>query len=93
MMSGKIKAPAFEIRNVKIVLRHIYAVAFSYFFRANNDVYNSNDADIFLNGNGYERLCDFLNSKPAIVKDCLRRCVPTELFDVLGVDAFSWVGH
>lgn len=91
MISGRIKAPAFEIRNVKIVLRHIYAVAFSYFFSTNTDVYNSNDADVFLNGNGYERLCDFLNSKPVIVKEYLHRCVPTELFDVLGVDTFSWV--
>ncbi len=93
MISGKIKAPAFEIRNEKIVLRHIYAVAFSHFFSQNVDVYNSNDADVFLNGNGYERLCEFLNSKPAIVKEYLHRCAPKELFDVLGVDTFSWVEH
>lgn len=91
MISGKIKAPAFEIRNVKIVLRHIYAVAFSYFFNTNIDVYNSNDADVFLNGNGYERLCEFLASKPVIIRDYLERCVPAELFDVLGVTTFSWV--
>ena len=93
MISGKIKAPAFEIRNEKIVLRHIYAVAFSHFFSQNVDVYNSNDADVFLNGNGYERFCEFLNSKPAIVKEYLHRCVPKELFDVLGIDTFSWVEH
>lgn len=91
MISGKIKAPAFEIRNVKIVLRHIYAVAISHFFSQNTDVYNSNDADIFLNGNGYERLCEFLNAKPTVVKEYLHRCVPKELFDVLGVDTFSWI--
>jgi len=91
MISGKIKAPAFEVRNEKIVLRHIFAVAFAYFFSQNTDVYNSNDADIFLNGNGYERLCDFLNSKPAAVKEYLCRCVPVELFDVLGVETFAWV--
>ena len=91
MISGKIKAPAFEIKNAKIVLRHIYAVAFSYFFSTNTDVYNSNDADVLLNTNGYERLCDFLNSKPAIVKEYLHRCVPSEILEVLGVDSFSWV--
>jgi len=91
MISGKIKAPAFEIRNVKIILRHIYAVVLSYFFSANTDVYNSNDADVFLNANGYERLCEFLNVKPAVVKEYLHRCVPAELFDVLGVDTFSWI--
>jgi hypothetical protein len=91
MISGKIKAPAFEIRNEKIVLRHIYAVAFSYFFSMNIDVYNNNDADVFLNGDGYERLCEFLDSKPAVIEEYLLRCVPVELFDVLGVDTFSWV--
>lgn len=91
MISGKIKAPAFEIRNVKIVLRHIYAVAISHFFSQNTDVYNSNDADIFLNGNGYERLCEFLHEKPTVVQEYLHRCIPTELCEVLGVDTFSWV--
>ncbi|MEA4899804.1 MAG: DEAD/DEAH box helicase [Christensenellaceae bacterium] len=91
MISGKIKAPAFEIRNVKIVLRHIYAVAISHFFNQNVDVYNSNDADIFLNGNGYERLCEYLKAKPTVVKEYLHRCVPEELFNVLGVDTFLWV--
>ncbi len=91
MISGKIKAPAFEIRNEKIVLRHIYAVAFSCFFSTNTDVYNSNDADVFLNGNGYERFCDFLASKPHIISENLERYVPTALFDVLGIATFSWV--
>lgn len=91
MISGKIKAPAFEIRNVKIVLRHIYAVAFSLFFSQNIDVYNNNDADVFLNGNGYELLCEFLASKPASVKEYLIRCVPNELHETLGVESFSWI--
>lgn len=91
MISGKIKAPAFEIRNVKIILRHIYAVAFSNFFNTNQDVYNGNDADIFLNANGYERLCEFINSKPVAVKEYLLRCVPPEILEELGVENFSWV--
>ncbi|MDR1688902.1 MAG: DEAD/DEAH box helicase [Clostridiales bacterium] len=91
MISGTIKAPAFEIRNIKIVLRHIYAVAFSQFFTQFQDVYNSNDADEFLNGNGYERLCEFLSSKPSSVLNYLLRCVPNELFESLGLASFSWV--
>ncbi len=90
MISGKIKAPAFEIRNEKIVLRHIYAVAFSFFFNTNNDVYNSNDADIFLNGNGFERLTEYLALKPQIIREYLERCIPDELIDTLGVNTFSW---
>lgn len=93
MITGKIMAPAFEMRNKKIVLRHIYAVALAFFFRENTDVYNNNDADVFLNGVGYERLCDYLRSQPAAVKEFLRRCVPNELYDVLGIDTFSWVDN
>ena len=91
MISGKIKAPAFEIKNEKILLRHIYAVALSHFFGQNIDVYNNNDADVFLNENGYERLCDFLTSKPAAVMQCLNRCIPDMMLKTLGVGTFSWV--
>lgn len=91
MISGKIKAPAFEIRNEKIVLRHVYAVALAYFFSMNVDVYNGNDADVFLNSSGYERFCEFLGSKPLIIRKYLERCIPVELFDVLGITTFSWI--
>lgn len=91
MISGKIKAPAFEIRNEKIVLRHIYAVALSCFFNVNIDVYNDNDADVFLNQDGFERLKDYLAAKPQIVLAHLERCVPSELLEALGVGSFSWI--
>ncbi len=91
MISGEIKAPAFEIRNAKIVLRHVYAVAIAYFFDQNIDVYNNNDADLFLNGNGYERLSEFLMAYPANIKEYLLKCVPEELIHVLGIDTFAWV--
>jgi hypothetical protein len=90
MISGKVKAPAFEMRNEKIVLRHIYAVALSYFFRHHTDVYNRNDADVFLNGDGFEQFRACLDSKPEDVRDFLKRCVPEELHDILGVETFSW---
>ena len=39
MISGKIKAPIFEIENEKILNRHIFAVALSSFFAQHKEVY------------------------------------------------------
>ena len=45
MITGKIGVPLFTVRNEKIILRHIFAVALSDFFAKQVDVYNSNNAD------------------------------------------------
>ena len=56
MISGKIGVPLFSISNEKVILRHVFAVALSDFFALNSDVHNSNNADVLVNQNGYERL-------------------------------------
>ena len=55
MITGKIGVPLFTVRNEKIILRHIFAVALSDFFAKQVDVYNSNNADVLLSGDGWER--------------------------------------
>jgi len=52
MISGKIKAPQFEIHNQKITLRHIFAVALSRFFALYPAVYAENDRTVLLNEPG-----------------------------------------
>lgn len=64
MITGKIGVPLFTVRNEKIILRHIFAVALSDFFAKQVDVYNSNNADVLLSGDGWERFCAYLSSKP-----------------------------
>ena len=90
MITGKIGVPIFSIENEKVVARHIYAVALSAFFSENEDVYNKNDADVFLNQDGYERFVSFLNSKSDDLKEILEASIPQNLHHRMGINDFSW---
>lgn len=89
MISGKIKAPVFEIENEKILNRHIFAVAMSAFFSTHNDVYAGDDQTVLLNEGGYERLKDYLATKPEQLKALLTRSIPANMHRRLGIDDFS----
>ena len=90
MITGKIGVPLFSIRNEKVILRHIFAVALSDFFAKQPEVYNSNDADVLLNGDGWERLCAYLDSKPEHLKSVLEASIPVEMQAVMGIPDYSW---
>jgi ATP-dependent helicase YprA (DUF1998 family) len=92
MMGGVVSAPYFALENQKILLRHIYAIAFSAFF-LESDVYNGNDADILLNGNGFEQLKEFLESKPESLKEIICASIPKEMHHELRIDDFGWVEY
>lgn len=90
MITGKIGVPLFTVRNEKVILRHIFAVALSDFFAKQVDVYNSNNADVLLNGNGWERLCDYLESRPEHLKDIIKASIPEAMHDIMGINDYSW---
>ena len=90
MITGKIGVPLFTVRNEKVILRHIFAVALSDFFAKQMDVYNSNDADVLLNGDGWERLCAYLESKPEHLKEILKASIPENMHVVMGINDYSW---
>lgn len=90
MITGKIGVPLFTVRNEKVILRHIFAVALSDFFAKHVDVYNSNNADILLNGDGWERLCSYLESKPKYLKSILQDSIPEPNHEIMGINDYSW---
>lgn len=90
MITGKIGVPFFTVHNEKVILRHIFAVALSDFFAKQVDVYNSNNADVLLNGDGWERLCAYLSSKPAHLKEILKASIPEAMHEIMGIHDFSW---
>jgi len=95
MIAGKIKTPLFSLSNEKVALRHVYAVAISAFLALNEDVYNDDKADVFLNEDGYDRFCEYLLSKPKALKDVLERSfpnsLPIELLQKINIQKFGWV--
>lgn len=90
MITGKIGVPLFTVRNEKVILRHIFAVALSDFFAKQVDVYNSNNADVLLNGDGWERLCAYLNNRPEHLKEILKASIPEEMHAAMGINNFDW---
>ena len=90
MITGKISVPVFSVSNEKVVYRHIFAVALSDFFAQNEDVYNSNKADVLLDGDGWSRLCTYLESKPRTLQSMLLASIPENMHETTGIDDFSW---
>lgn len=83
---GKVKPPVFKIDNRKIVLRHIYAVVLSYFFKRNPEIFNKNKAEAFLDNGGYELLLDLIKvSSPErdSLYDLLSKSIPN-------VSSYNW---
>ena len=91
MISGKIKAPVFEIENEKIINRHIFAVALSSFFASHDEVYAGDDQTVLLNEGGYELLKEYLAEKPDDLRQLLLRSIPSKMHDRLGIPDFGWV--
>lgn len=101
VISGKIEAPVFEIENEKVLYRHIFAVALAHFFALHDDVYCHNNRCELLRETdeskedaktgGYERLVEYL--KPPLDKqlsELLKRSVPQQMHDRLGITDDSW---
>ena len=91
MISGKIGVPLFSISNEKVVLRHIFAITLSDFFSKNQDVYNNNNASVLLNDFGYEKLVDYVKSRPSSLNDVLMHSIPANLHDRMGITDWSWI--
>lgn len=91
MISGKIGVPVFSISNEKVVLRHMFAIALSSFFSLHEDVYADNDADVFLNRDGYEKLDAYLSGHPESLKNLLKKSIPDQLHRSMGIDDWSWI--
>ncbi len=93
MISGTILPPLFKVDNEKIVKRHIYAVALSMFFASNVEMYNYNQADKFINEQGYLKFIEWLNTKPERLKDMLIRSIPdiNDLHQRMEIENFGWL--
>lgn len=62
MIEGKINPPMFNVTNEKIVLRHILASAFGFFFRSNEEY--AKDIKKLIYDDSMRAFKDYLNSKP-----------------------------
>ena len=92
MVSGVIKPPKFEIKNLKIILRHMNSVAIAAFWKENPEYFGSCESFFFNQKcSGTDAFKEFLLKKPDRILCALRTVVPQELHQKLGVDNWSWL--
>ena len=92
MISGSINPPNFNVENDKIVLRHIFASAFSLFFKKNSSAYKKTIGE-FLESQSDLLFKKYIQSKPQQLKQYLKDILSTELQLEFSIDDFGWVKY
>lgn len=90
MIKGTIVPPAFNVDNEKIVLRHVFASAFSFFWKENKDLFTKTIGEFFEQG-GFEAFKSYLESKPDDLRIYLKTVVGPNLQIAFGISDFKWV--
>lgn len=90
MIEGVVKAPQFDLNNEKIVLRHILASAFAYFFRENPLMFKK--AENLIYENNMDEFLEYIKAKPKELGDF----VDSIILDKLSLDYlknFAWINY
>ncbi|MDE5977847.1 MAG: hypothetical protein K2G70_05230, partial [Turicibacter sp.] len=90
MINGEIRPPAFNVDNEKIVLRHIFASAFSFFWKAIPECYTDTIGN-FIKLKGYEKFKEYLENKPTDLQKYLFKTVDPSLHEHYDIKNFGWV--
>ena len=93
MIDGKINPPSFNINNKKIILRHIFASAFSLFWE-NKDYseYYTKTIGEFFDKSGFTKFKGYLDSKPSELKKYLLSVISDkETIEYFDINNFGWV--
>lgn len=90
MIKGNIQPPAFNVNNEKIVLRHIFASAFSFFWKKHHEFYKETVGE-FIDVNGVNTFREYLESYPEDLKEYLCHVVSPELQTFCEISSFGWI--
>ena len=94
MVDGRIRPPVVEIHNEKIVRRHLHSIVLARFFREHPDYFGTVDSFLRLEKNGrsgVESIKEYLESKPTIILESLKRTVPENLHNMFDLENWRWV--
>ncbi len=93
ILKGTVRPPVISLRNEKIIVRHIAAIALSYFFRTFSDRFKTVEklfGDLE-HPSGVSDLSDFLQKHKAKLEESLRGIVPLEMADKVGLNNDGWI--
>jgi hypothetical protein len=97
MVSGKLRPPYTPLTNDKIIRRHLHSIVFARFFKWANDsasIEFRNVGQFFSPDHGDDgrvMLQRYLQDKPEELKRQIKNCIPDGLFEILGVEDWSWI--
>ena len=92
MIEGTIVPPFFNVGNDKIVLRHIFASAFSFFWKSYENLYTDTIGQ-FMDEGGFDQFKAYLESQPEDLKKYLKKIVPEELYSLFDIENFGWINR
>lgn len=101
IIKGEIKPPVFEVKNEKIIRRHMHSAVFSSFWRDNKELFGK-VKDFFFDINEKEiksldefkkehPIFSFLQKRPKEIEHALRNIVPEELHSALNLETWGWL--
>lgn len=94
MVDGRVNPPTLEIRNEKIISRHLYSIVLANFFREFPEYFGSVDSFFRLEGNettGTQKVKKYLEQKPQSILSSLKRVIPRNLHNTFDIENWGWV--
>ena len=94
MVEGRIKPPIIELRNEKIISRHLYSIVIANFFRQFPDYFGKVESFFKLesdNVSGTEKIKEYLQTKPKFILKSLKRVIPKNLHEFFGIENWEWI--
>lgn len=91
MVAGKISAPHFDLVNEKIIRRHVHSVVLADFWRQHEETFGDVERFFFSSKEATALVAEHLQNRPQHILESLKRIVPQNMHDVLGLDDWSWV--
>ena len=96
MIDGKIDPPTVELRNEKIISRHLHSVVLADFFRKHNDYFGTVESFFKLeeqSTTGPQKIKKYLDTKPQSIMHSLRRIIPEHLSHNFNIEKWGWVDN
>lgn len=91
MINGKINPPSFNLNNEKIIRRHIFASALSFFWKEHSNLFTKHIGEFF-EQNGQQKFKEYLLQKPNNLKEYLLNVVSDkDLRKKFDIYNFGWV--
>jgi len=94
MVEGRIRPPVIEIRNEKIVRRHLQSIVLAQFFREHPDYFGSVDSFFCLEDTGIsgpKQLVEYLKRKPEAILVSLKRAIPQKMHHMFEIENWGWI--